>query len=341
MIKSFTLCLFFLCFHSLGIGQACSMKIGNIFIDTCVINPVIRKIPKGSQNIKSILKSARKVCVTEQDKAYFAYSYIGSHFTYDDGRAKEIGKHKVKRELYVNELLSKKKGVCGDFSNYFKLLCDSLGVKCLRVDGYTSGGIFFVTPDESIFDHAWNIVSINGEWMNVDATWGMGDGKSFKSLKHINYDYLFSVDSKFGLSHLSADPVYQLTTEKKTFKEFRWRQKDFMARGDSTVNLLIDQRYSLSDKDRRFAELKSQLSFSKAPEIAVFSSVVLKIYSLTDKKNPAIKKLKKANYEEAIAWFSDLRAYSNELGSRDQKKLEVTIQQEIKECEKKMAKLKS
>lgn len=340
MIKILIFLLVFLGFPSFGKGQACSMKIHDVSIDTCTINPAIRKVPKGSQNIKAILKAARKVCVSEQDKAYFAYAYIASHFLYDENRAKQIGKKKVKRELYINELLSKKKGVCGDFSNYFKLLCDSLGVKCLRVDGYTSGGMFFITPDESIFDHAWNMVSIDGKWMYVDATWAMGDGKSLKSLDKINYDYLFTTENDFDLSHLPADPVYQLSTNKKTFKEFRWREKEFSNQRDSAVYDLIDERYVMSDKDRRFAELKSQLTFSKAPEIAVFSSVVLKIYSLTDKKNPAVKKLKKADYEEAIAWFGELRSYSEELGNRDQKRLEQTIQYEIKECQKKMEKLK-
>lgn len=324
-------------------AQICAQNINGFFIDTCALNAGVRKIPKKTKNIKTIVKRINESCTTDQDKAYFIYEFIASNFVYDMDRFKSIKKRKVRRELYTKELLSKGKGVCGDYANFYKLLCDSVGVKCLRVNGYTSGGILFHTPEESTFDHSWNIISINEKWYYVDVTWALNltsVSSKPKEVGHTSFEFLFAGEGEFTWSHMSGDPVYQLCTNKKTFKQFRWREKDLSTSTDDNVNRLIDQRYAMDEQTRYFAELQSQLDFSKAPEIEIFSGCFIRIQGLTDKNNPEIKKVTKAQYENAIAWYTQLKTYSGRLSKKDQKKLEYTIDKEIKDCNKKMEKLR-
>ena len=326
-----------------GKAQICAQNINGFFIDTCALNGGIRKIPKKTKNIKTIVRRINEYCTTEQDKAYFIYAYISSNFIYDMDRFKSIKKRKVKRELYTKELLTKGKGVCGDYASFYKLLCDSVGVKCLRVNGYTSGGILFHTPDESTFDHSWNIISVNGKWYYVDVTWALNLSTVSSKPKIAGktpFDYLFASEGSFTWTHMSGDPVYQLCTSKKTFKQFRWREKDLSTATDETVNRLIDERYAMDEKTRYFTELQSQLDFSKAPEIEIFSGCFIRIQRLTDKSDPEIKKITRQQYEEAIEWYTQLKTFSGRLSKKDQKKLEYTIDKEVKECTKKMEKLK-
>ena len=83
-----------------GRSQICAMNINGFFIDTCALNPGVRKVQKKTKNIKNILKRVNEYCTTDQDKAYFIYSYIASNFVYDMDRFKSIKKRNVKRELY-------------------------------------------------------------------------------------------------------------------------------------------------------------------------------------------------------------------------------------------------
>lgn len=55
--------------------------------------------------------------------------------------------------------------VCDGISKTYSLLCNMLGIDCIRVVG--QAGV-----DESWGGHAWNKVKVDGQWYIVDATWG-------------------------------------------------------------------------------------------------------------------------------------------------------------------------
>ena len=55
--------------------------------------------------------------------------------------------------------------VCDGISKTYSLLCNMLGIDCIRVVG--QAGV-----DENKGGHAWNKVKVDGQWYIVDATWG-------------------------------------------------------------------------------------------------------------------------------------------------------------------------
>lgn len=320
-------------------AQVCSAPVNSIFIDTCRINPHVRKIPKGYKSIKKLRERILNTCTTDQEKVYFIYMYIATHFVYDLSRAEAIGKNKIKRELYTKELLSRRKGVCGDFANYFKLLCDTVDIKCLKVYGYAEGGLFFDTPKDNVLDHSWNVVAVNNRWYYIDVTWSISEGTKPFETAQISMAYLFADEHSFSGTHLPSDPIYQLSTYKKTFGEFRWKNKAVREVHDPEVDSLLNQRYQLDERALAFAELDGELSFVEHPEIELFSRMMRKIGGMTDKTNPAHRRIKIEDYEEAISWYSELSPYASKLKKRDQEKMEHAIEQETEKLVKKLEKL--
>lgn len=61
--------------------------------------------------------------------------------------------------IFENEII--KKGVCLNFSNFIKKVCDELEINCEIQKG--------ATP----FAHAWNKIQINNQWLNFDVTYAI------------------------------------------------------------------------------------------------------------------------------------------------------------------------
>ena len=65
------------------------------------------------------------------------------------------------------------RGVCNSYAKATQYLLQQLGIRCLFVSGYGGGD-----------SHAWNIVLVDGDWYQLDTTWGdpiMDDGSQQKS----------------------------------------------------------------------------------------------------------------------------------------------------------------
>jgi len=96
------------------------------------------------------------------------------------------------------------KSVCQGYAKALQYLANKAGIKCSLVLGNVIGGE----------GHAWNLVSVNGAWYYLDATWGDAfylfgnQGQSGK--KHtsvINYDYLCVTTQQLLLTHNPDMPV--------------------------------------------------------------------------------------------------------------------------------------
>ena len=55
--------------------------------------------------------------------------------------------------------------VCDGYSYAYEYLLQQAGITCTRVGGYAGSD-----PD-SMEAHSWNLVQLDGEWYEVDATW--------------------------------------------------------------------------------------------------------------------------------------------------------------------------
>ena len=113
--------------------------------------------------------------------------------------------------------------VCAGYSDVFKYLCDALEIECIIVEGHARWNIgdeIYKYDDVMISNHAWNIVTIDGEKYLIDTTWDSGylQGRNFE----VRYktDYFFADPAIFIYNHFSYDASTQLLDPPVSAEEF-------------------------------------------------------------------------------------------------------------------------
>ncbi len=86
--------------------------------------------------------------------------------------------------------------VCAGYARAFQVVCQNAGLTCYYVTGTASGG-----------DHAWNIISIDGDFYNVDVTWDDSISESYGSSV---YPYFNLTDSEISVDHTRSELSSQL-----------------------------------------------------------------------------------------------------------------------------------
>ena len=79
-----------------------------------------------------------------------------------------------------------KKGICLGYTSTFQLFMDMVGIPCMTVHG---------TAYSKTQEHAWNMVSLDGEWYCVDVTWD--DPTTYSSVSRMTAHMYFNVTSEF------------------------------------------------------------------------------------------------------------------------------------------------
>lgn len=307
------------CLSGTLFSQSQLTSINGFDYDTSRLNAVVRTIKLKETNLDKIIHTIDTNCSTDQQKVYCIYQFITSQFKYDLTRFKLIQKGKVDRELYMNELMKKHKGVCGDFANLFKTMCDSLAIPSFRVSGYTKTFRIFHPVHKKRTDHAWNVVRIDGKWYPVDATWGIRQFSEKKyNRKQIDYSYLLADIVTFSKRHHPLDPTYQLTNQQRSYSDFRWSRKSEKAHIYQTVqpDSILNERLRLNRKEQVMEEYVASVKYLKKGTKSAAGHVIRQINQLTDKKNPTIKKLKPEHYKSSIEWYESFAEASSQFEGR-------------------------
>ena len=96
-----------------------------------------------------------------------------------------------------------KKSVCNGYAKAAQYLLNRCGIPCIIVNGTALGDA-----------HAWNIVEINGQYYQMDATWGdpsyhAKEGEENEGVPDIDYSYLGVTTKEINRNH-SADKTFAL-----------------------------------------------------------------------------------------------------------------------------------
>lgn len=114
----------------------------------------------------------------------------------------------------INGTLRTKKGVCQDYSELFKAMCDAAGVKCYIIRGYAKA--FNYRPGEAFSkaNHAWNVVWVDNQYRLMDLTWSSGylryEAGGLHYYMQPDTSQVFISPEVFVEKHLPADPKWQL-----------------------------------------------------------------------------------------------------------------------------------
>lgn len=147
---------------------------------------------------------------TEEEKVRLLFTWTATHIYYDDASFNS-GNY---ADMSAASVLKRHKGVCDGYSNLFKTLCDSAGIKAVKITGYAKGYGYNPGDKFTKTDHAWNAVSIDGKWRLMDVTWASGYGKNVNgklvSKQQFNNFWYNTNPQAFIFSHLPENPAWQL-----------------------------------------------------------------------------------------------------------------------------------
>ena len=139
------------------------------------------------------------------EKVFVVYNYIFKNILYDyeylelDKKSKKVGFNNLtvleQRKIFRTQTLEgifTKKTVCTGFSYIFKMLLEYIGIESNISIGY------FKIGKEKEVAHAWNQVKIDGNWYNIDISYG---------IEHYN-EYIRIEEGKIPKYFLLSDDEY-------------------------------------------------------------------------------------------------------------------------------------
>jgi hypothetical protein len=135
----------------------------------------------------------------EEQKVQVFAQWIAKNITYD------VTYTPSKSPL---ETANRGKGICGDYANLFKALCDISKIECHVISGHGKSNYSIGTPARS--NHSWNAVKIKGQYHLFDLTWAAGHVTNGKYIQEFNKNYYMAAPERFILDHFPEDPKWQL-----------------------------------------------------------------------------------------------------------------------------------
>lgn len=246
----------------------------------------------------------------------------------------------------ITGTLTNRKGVCQDYSELFKAMCDQAGIKCYTIIGYAK--VFDYKPGNR-FDrtnHSWNMVSLDGNYYLLDITWCSGyvahAGGTWRYVIKPDVAHLFISPELFVENHLPADPQWQLLNHPVSMEAFeRYNSHADMLREQSRYFNFADSIRLYDGLDQDAQELKtaenafkfhpvlSEYAYHYYNEAVNYSNAAIDLYnaavtaynkSITDNGgiptstgdyNKDVVSNAISNYNRAIKLLSKIKSYAD------------------------------
>lgn len=168
------------------------------------IDEVKRQKKATEEVVKKIVKEVIKPGMSDVEKELALHDYVVKHADYNMAGLNKNPADLEDHSAYGVLVLGK--GVCESYAKAMHLLLNEVGIECKYATGYKrnpnggKGG-----------GHAWNMVKLDNEWYNLDATWddpvsdrvGRSDNEAIVS--PVIHTYFNVPDSVFNKDHIRGD----------------------------------------------------------------------------------------------------------------------------------------
>jgi transglutaminase/protease-like cytokinesis protein 3 len=125
----------------------------------------------------------------------------------------------IKHQL-VADMFQNKTGVCEEYAQAFKLLCDLLNIESEVIKGYVRNNPNEIGKTSNAINHAWNAVKIDDNWLLLDATWASGYNSGNQWVREYN-PYFFDIPKdKIFKSHYPEETIWVLRFGRMTLEDF-------------------------------------------------------------------------------------------------------------------------
>jgi hypothetical protein len=156
---------------------------------------------------------------TDVEKLRALYRWVTLHIDYDAGA---LFSGRVCRTA-LEGVWSSRVAVCDGFATLLHQFGTLAGLRMETVTGYVKGfGFQQGEPASGNVNHAWNAVSLKGNWHLLDATWDTGhlDRKTRRFVRAPGSHYFLAPPLRFAVDHFPQDPRWQLLSVPLTAEQF-------------------------------------------------------------------------------------------------------------------------
>ena len=171
-------------------------------------------VPKEERDsMKAQLEEAADACIakipegsSDYGKIKSVYEYIINKVEYDTD---------APQNQNIQSVLLGDASVCAGYSKAFQYILHRMGMFCTYITGRIEGG----------GDHGWNVVRIDGNYYNVDVTWGdpvFAGSEEDREDNVTNYNYLCCTDSDLLKTHIPDISVPVPVCDVDGYNYYKW-----------------------------------------------------------------------------------------------------------------------
>jgi len=173
-----------------------------------------------SQDIDKLVEYLKLPVASKRDIAKTFSYWIMQNISYD---IEAFFNNNYNQDGIIGTLRDKK-GVCQDYSELFKEMCDRADIPCYIISGYAKAFNYIPGTKFTKSNHAWNIILLDNDYFLMDLTWSSGyianiDNTWRYFLKPDPAEF-FADPAIFIEKHLPADPKWQLLTHPVSMNAF-------------------------------------------------------------------------------------------------------------------------
>lgn len=157
----------------------------------------VNKIPdKKYGSLEELHDNIVKPHYSEGERVYAFAKFITDRIAYG------------KRARSPLNTINSMEGVCQDYSELFKELCEISSIENNLVTGMGTTSSSQIGEYDS--NHAWNVVKVDGKYLLFDLTWAAGSGKGDRFVREFNSKYFNANPEDFIRDHFPDKTKWQL-----------------------------------------------------------------------------------------------------------------------------------
>ncbi|EAQ40815.1 transglutaminase domain-containing protein [Polaribacter sp. MED152] len=177
-------------------------------------------------NVENLASQIQKDFSTDEDKARAAFFWLAKNIRYNlkeyykpQKRSYRISyatelekeqKYQLLVDVLVDKTFKNKTGVCEEYAQSFKKICDLLDIEAEVIKGNVRNTVAEIGNVTAATNHAWNAVKIDEKWLILDATWAAGYEYNGKWVRDFNYYFYDIPKDKILKSHYPEDALWVL-----------------------------------------------------------------------------------------------------------------------------------
>lgn len=199
------------------------------------VDAKVLKYPRFSK-VENLANQIEKDFSKDIDKARAAFFWLTQNIRYNlkelynprkrsyrfrySSEEEKIQKLQAIKDKLIADTFRNKTGVCEEYAQSFKKICDLLEIEAEVIKGYVRNDAREIGSLPNSTNHAWNAVKIDGKWLILDATWAAGHEFNGKWIREFN-NYFFNMPThKIFKTHYPEETLWVLRFGRMSLEEF-------------------------------------------------------------------------------------------------------------------------